>query len=199
MCVTGQQTRFIITILSSGHWKPAVLETLSPKLSPHQQDWHPRAPVTAIQTPAVWQPHGTLLESLNLSFCICLKDPGALQVSEQPGTLAWIPLQNRLLLGGVRYPSSCSSLANVQELCAWRAQSLKHAWLFCDSMNCTCPVPLSMGFSRQEYWSGLPFPPPGDLPDPGIESTCPVSPTLVGGFFSTEPPEKPPGILWANY
>ena len=41
--------------------------------------------------------------------------------------------------------------------------------------------PLSMGFSRQEYWSGLPFPPPGDLPDPGIK---PASPALAGGFFT---------------
>ena len=49
-------------------------------------------------------------------------------------------------------------------------------------------APLSMGFSRQEYRSGLPFPPPGDLPDPGIEPKCPA---LTGGFFTTEPPEKP--------
>ena len=49
-------------------------------------------------------------------------------------------------------------------------------------------APLSMGFSRQEYWSGLPFPPPGDLPDPGIK---PTSPTLAGGFFTTEPPGRP--------
>ena len=41
---------------------------------------------------------------------------------------------------------------------------------------------LSMGLSRQEYWSGLPFPPPGDLPDPGIE---PMSPALAGRFFTT--------------
>ena len=54
-------------------------------------------------------------------------------------------------------------------------------------------APLSMGFPRQEYWSGLPFPPPEDLPDPGIE---PVSPTLAGRFFTTEPlgrPSGPPG------
>ena len=50
-------------------------------------------------------------------------------------------------------------------------------------------APRSMGFSRQEYWSGLPFPPPGDLPDPGIE---PVSPALAGSFFTIEPPRKPP-------
>ena len=45
--------------------------------------------------------------------------------------------------------------------------------------------PLSLGFSRQEYWSGLPFPSPGDLPGPGIK---PVSPTLAGEFFTTETP-----------
>ena len=49
-------------------------------------------------------------------------------------------------------------------------------------------APLSMGFSRQEYWSGQPFPSPGDLPDPEIE---PVSPALASVFFATEPPGKP--------
>ena len=49
-------------------------------------------------------------------------------------------------------------------------------------------APLSMGFPRHEYWSGLPFPPPGDPPDPGTES---VSPALAGGFFTAEPPGKP--------
>ena len=49
-------------------------------------------------------------------------------------------------------------------------------------------APLSMGFPKQEYWSGLPFPSPRDLPDPGIE---PMSPALAGGFFTTEPPGKP--------
>ena len=52
----------------------------------------------------------------------------------------------------------------------------------------TCQTPLSMGFSRQEYWCGLLFPPPGDLPNPGIKS---VSPVLTGKFFATEPPGKP--------
>ena len=51
-----------------------------------------------------------------------------------------------------------------------------------------CQVLLSLEFSRQEYWSGLPFPTPGDLPNTGIE---PVSPALAGGFFTTEPPGKP--------
>ena len=46
-------------------------------------------------------------------------------------------------------------------------------------------VPLSMGFPRQEYWSGLPFSSPGDLPHPGIEPTSLTSPALADGFFTT--------------
>ena len=48
-------------------------------------------------------------------------------------------------------------------------------------------APLSLEFPRQECWNGLPFPPPGDLPDPGIQT---VSPALAGRFFTPEPPEK---------
>ena len=49
-------------------------------------------------------------------------------------------------------------------------------------------APLFMGFSRQKYWSGLPFPPPGDLPHPGTEPTSLVSPALAGEFFTTSAP-----------
>ena len=47
-----------------------------------------------------------------------------------------------------------------------------------------------MGFSRQEYWSGLLFPFPGDLPDPGIKPASPAASALAGGIFTTEPPGK---------
>ena len=57
-----------------------------------------------------------------------------------------------------------------------------------DPMDCSPQAPLSMEFSRQEYWSGLPFPSPGVLPNPGIE---PVSPAVAGRLFTTEPPGKP--------
>ena len=54
----------------------------------------------------------------------------------------------------------------------------------CDPMDYIAhQAPLPMRFSRQEYWSGLPFPSPGDLPDPGIESASPVALVLAGGFF----------------
>ena len=51
--------------------------------------------------------------------------------------------------------------------------------------------PLSMEFSRPEFWRGLPFPSPGDLLDPGIEPMFSASPALAGGFFTTEPCAKP--------
>ena len=52
-------------------------------------------------------------------------------------------------------------------------------------------APLSMGYLRQEYWNGLPCPPPGDLPDPVIKPTAPVSLVLACMFFTIEPPGKP--------
>ena len=57
--------------------------------------------------------------------------------------------------------------------------------LFATQWTVAYQAPLSMGFSRQEYWSGLPCPPPGDLPDPGIEPMSLMSPALAGGFFIT--------------
>ena len=51
----------------------------------------------------------------------------------------------------------------------------------------TQQIPLSMGFLKQEYWSGLPFPSPGDLHEPGIKATSPKSPALAGRFFTAEP------------
>ena len=58
-------------------------------------------------------------------------------------------------------------------------------------MTVTHQAPLSMGFSRQQYWSGLPCPPPGDLPDPGVEPASLISPALASGIFTLAPPGKP--------
>ena len=66
--------------------------------------------------------------------------------------------------------------------------------------QCTGPwtvahqAPLSVGLPRQEHWSGLPFPPPGDLPDTGIEHMSPESPALAGGFLTTELPRNPTAV-----
>ena len=63
--------------------------------------------------------------------------------------------------------------------------------LFATLWTVACLAPLSMGFPRQEYWSGLLFPPPADLPHPGIELLTLVSPALAGRFFTTVLPGKP--------
>jgi len=68
---------------------------------------------------------------------------------------------------------------------AVRAQSLQSLPTLCDPWTVARQAPLFMGFSRQEYWSRLPCPPPGHLPDPGIEPTSLMSPALAGGFFTT--------------
>ena len=69
-----------------------------------------------------------------------------------------------------------------------RAQLLSHVQLFTTPWTVAHQAPLSIGFSRQEYRTRLPFPTPGDLSDPGIK---PESPALAGRFFTTEPPGKP--------
>ena len=62
--------------------------------------------------------------------------------------------------------------------------------ILCDPMDLACQAPLSMRFSRQVYWSRLPFPLPGNLPNPGIEPGSLVSLALTGRVFTTEPPGK---------
>ena len=69
-----------------------------------------------------------------------------------------------------------------------KVKSLSRVRLFLTPWTVAYQVPPSMGFSRQECWSGLPFPPPGDLPDPGIE---PGSPALRADALPSEPPGKP--------
>ena len=67
---------------------------------------------------------------------------------------------------------------------------LSHVWLFVTLWTVAHQAPLSMGFSRQEYWSGLPFPSPGDPPDPRIKPVSLASPASSGGFFTTVPAGK---------
>ena len=81
-------------------------------------------------------------------------------------------------------------LGSSRVLCPWdspgKVKSLSRVWLFATIWTVACQPPPSMGFYRQEYWSGLPFPSPGDLPDRGIKSGSSTLQTLPSG-----PPEKP--------
>ena len=85
-------------------------------------------------------------------------------------------------------PSHAFVVSHFMHVCA---KSLQLCPILCSPVDCSPPALLSMGFSRQEYWSGLPFPPPGDLPNPGIKPTSPVSPALQAGSLPSEPSGKP--------
>ena len=75
----------------------------------------------------------------------------------------------------------------IHHPCVCVPSCFSNVWLFVTSWTVAVQAPLSVGFSRQEYWSGLLCPAPGDLPDPGIESPSLASPALASGFFTTSP------------
>ena len=72
-----------------------------------------------------------------------------------------------------------------------KRKSFSHVQILQPHAQWSCQAPLSLGFSRQEYWSGLPFPSPGHLSYPGIKPASPVAPALAGGFFITALPGNP--------
>ena len=78
------------------------------------------------------------------------------------------------------------------------ALSLSRVWLFVSPWTVAHQAPLSKEFSRQEYWSGLPLPSPGVLPDPGIELTPPTFPALAGRFFTSAPIGKLGGTKYIS-
>ena len=96
-------------------------------------------------------------------------------------------------IGSSNPPACCDCVLIFDSSCAVLRfpQSLRCVWLFVSSWTVISQAPLSMGFPRQEYWSGLPFPPPGDLPDLRIK---PASPALAGGFL-TKVDSSPPNHL----
>ena len=79
----------------------------------------------------------------------------------------------------------------VNAVACIHAQLLSCVQLFETPWTVAQQPPLSMGLFQQEFWTGLPFPSPKDLPHPGIESTSPEAPALAGRFLITEPPGKP--------
>ena len=87
---------------------------------------------------------------------------------------------------------SCSSSVSIHE--HGRVRLLGRVWLCPTPWTVACQSPLFMGFFRQEYWSGLPFPSLGDLPDSGIKPVSLASSALAGGCFTTEPHGKPVSI-----
>ena len=97
------------------------------------------------------------------------------------------PLWGRILNPNIHSIALCvfplSSLYFLSAVCM--LSHFSSVWLFDTLWSAGHQAPLSMGFSRQEYWSGLPCPPSGNVPNSGIEALSPASPALAGGFFTT--------------
>ena len=106
-------------------------------------------------------------------------------------TLTHLPANTHTHRGTVTQSDLVHTLAKPTPISRWdpKVKSLSHVWLFVTPWTVAHQAPLSMEFSRQEYWSGLPFPSPGDLPNPGIK---PGSPALQGDALPSEPSGDPP-------
>ena len=105
---------------------------------------------------------------------------------------------NSLLVSASNFASLHSDGLVVSKLPIVYTCVLSHVWLFVNPWTIACPAPLSMGFSRHKYWSEVPFPPPGDFSNPGIE---PTSPCLLHGQADSlplAPPREPKPHLLPN-
>ena len=92
---------------------------------------------------------------------------------------------NHAKTANVKWDAAKGSVSFIPGLCGcMRAKSLQPCLTLCNPRTVACQAPLSMGFSRQEYWGGLPCPPPGELPNPGIEPESLTS-ALAGEFLTT--------------
>ena len=94
----------------------------------------------------------------------------------------------RLLGLGLGLPGDLEVCVCVCVCVCMQAHELSCVHLFATAWTVALQAPLTMDFSRLECWSGLPFPSPGDLPDPGIEPPSPVPPALAGRLFTTATP-----------
>ena len=93
----------------------------------------------------------------------------------------------------------CVCVCVCVRVCARALSGFSRVRLFVTLWTVACQASLSMGFSRQEYWSGLPCPPPGYLPNPGIKPISFTSPALVGGFFTTSTTWEAPHLYMVIY
>ena len=111
---------------------------------------------------------------------------------DSAGDMGSMPGLGRFLKGGNGNPLQCSCLENPTDRGIWEVaigayvlSCFSPACLFATLRTIAHQASLSVGFSSQEYWSGLPCPPPGELPNPGIQPLSPASPMLAGRFFTT--------------
>ena len=126
--------------------------------------------------PGVFQ--ARILKCVAISFSTGSSQPNVCSVAHLCLTLRPHQLQPARLLCPWKFPGKNTEVTTIPNQNVCTSYLFSHVWFFVIHWTIACQAPLSMGFSRQEYWSRLPCPPPGDLPDSGIEPTSPVSPAL---------------------
>ena len=128
--------------------------------------------------------HGMSFKEARL--CFCHKEAQNLSGFSQQRFIYCIYTTHLSTMGWLRLcsePSLPNLRAQDDSMCM--LSNFSHVWLFATLWTVARQAPLSVEFSRQEYWSGFPCPPPGDLPDPGIELASLMSLALAGRFFIT--------------
>ena len=121
--------------------------------------------------------------------------PFAFNLSQHQGLFQWFgSLHQVAKVLELQLQLQSSQYSGLYPHCMWECWVTSVMSVSAVLLTAARQAPLSMGFSRQEYWSELPCPPPGDLPDPGIEPMSLMSPALAGVFFTTSTPGKPPYI-----
>ena len=161
---------------------------MSDSVRPHRwqptrlpRPWDPPGKNTGVGCHFLLQYMKVKSESEVTQSCLTLSDP---MDCSPPGSSVHGIFQARVLEWGA-IKSSLEYLKHLF-LLSFSCQVITNS--FATPWTVTYQAPLSMGFPRQDYWSGLPCPSPRDLPDPGTEA---ASPALPGVFFTTEPPGKP--------
>ena len=144
-------------------------------------------PVANLSSIGVWTSNATVTFLLSSSWAHA-RDSGAGSAFPLFSVWSWdfsqlIPSHFFSGMVSVGYLPHVTSSLNTY-VCV-HAQSLQSVWLLATLWTVALHAPLSMGFSRKEYWSWLPHPSPGDLPNPEIKPVFLTSPALAGGFFTT--------------
>ena len=103
------------------------------------------------------------------------------------------------IIATVKPLSDSSNIWVLFESCAYVLSHVSCVRLLATLWTLVCQAPLSVGFSRQEYWSGSPCPPPGDLPDLGVKPTSLISPALAGEYFATSTTREAPTSITDIY
>ena len=213
--LVAQVVKRLLTMGETWIWSLGQEDPLEKKMAIHSRTLVGKIPWTeepgrlqAMQLRRVRHDWATSLSFFHTD--LCWQSDGSLFKLLSRFVIAFLPRSKHLLISWLQSPSAVIleppkikpvTVSTFLQYLPWSDGARRHdlrcfncevkllscVWLFATPWTVACQAPPSMGFSRQEYWRGLPFPSPGDLPNPGIE---PGSPALQADSLASEPPGK---------